>query len=175
MRFQRFDGTRVFIDLRASGLLRALAHSPTLTARPESLAVDYLLDASEADVSARFRADAIDVPADLSVSDRAKMRDNLLSSDVLDAGRFPILDFRGRYTGALDAGTLVGELSVRGAVRRIAMPVRVSREAAVFVARGSWEGKLTDLGIKPFRALLGAIKLEDRIALRVEARLERIP
>lgn len=171
MRFQRFDGTRVFIDLRASGLLRALAHSPTLTAMPESLAVDYRVEASEADVSARFRADAIDVPAGLSVSDRARMRDNLLSSDVLDAVRFPTLDFRGRYTGALDAGTLAGELTVRGATRRIAMPVRVSREAAVVVASGAWEGTLTDLGIRPFKALLGAIKLEDRIALRVEARL----
>ena len=171
MRFHRVDGCRVFIDLRATGLLRALAHSPTLTATPESLVVDYRVEANEADVDASFRAVAIEVPADLSASDRGKMRDNVLGPEVLDALRFPTLDFRGRYAGTLDAGTLAGDLTVRGTARRVAMSVRVSREADVLVASGSWKGRLTDLGIKPFKALLGAIKLEDFIALRLEARL----
>jgi hypothetical protein len=38
------------------------------------------------------------------------------------------------------------------------------------VATGAWEGRLTDLGIRPFKALLGAIKLEDWIAVRLDAR-----
>ncbi len=171
MRFQRADGSRVFIDLRATGLLRALAHSPTLTTRPESLAVDFRAEVREADVDARFRADAVEVPAALSASDREKMRDHLLGPEVLDARRFPVLDFRGRYAGTLDGGTLGGALTVRGVVRPLAIPIRVSREAGILVAIGSWEGTLTGLGIKPFKALLGAIKLQDWIALRVEARL----
>ena len=43
------------------------------------------------------------------------------------------------------------------------------------LARGAWEGRLTDLGIKPFKALLGALKLEDWIRLRLEASLVRAP
>ena len=171
MRLQPVDGSRVFIDLRATGLLRALAHSPTLAAKPETLTADYEAEAREAKVDAVFRADAIAVPLDLSASDREKMRDNLLGADVLDARRFPTLDFAGRFAGTMDGGTLAGNLTVRGVACSIAMPIRTSREARVLVATGSWEGKLTHLGIKPFKALLGAIKLEDWIALRVEARL----
>src|ERR1700733_5290286 len=170
MRLQRVDGSRVFIDLRAAGLLRALAHNPTLTARPESLTIDYRAEAREADVGARFRADAIEVPADLSAADREKMRDHLLGAEVLDARRFPAIDLRGRYAGTLDGGTLEGDLTVRGFARRLAFPIRVSRKEGALHASGSWEGTLSGLGIKPFKALLGAIKLLDWIALRVEVR-----
>jgi hypothetical protein len=171
MRFLLVDGSRVRIALRASGLLRALAHSPTLTAKPDALTADYLADEGEGHVSAIFRASAIEVPRDLSISDREKMRDNLLGAEVLDASRFPTIEFRGRYAGTLDGGALTGDLTVRGSVRHVALAIRVTRAEAMFVASGSWEGKLTDLGIKPFKALLGAIKLEDWIALHVEARL----
>ena len=41
------------------------------------------------------------------------------------------------------------------------------------VATGTWEGRLTELGIKPFKALLGAIKLDDWVSLRVDARFAR--
>lgn len=171
MRFIPVDGSRVLIALRASGLLRALAHSPTLTAKPEALTADYRPDEGEGHVSAIFAANAIELPSDLSISDREKMRHNLLGCDVLDARKFPTIEFRGRYKGTLDGGALNGDLVVRGSVRPLGFSIRVTRAEAVFVAGGSWEGKLTDLGIKPFKALLGAIKLEDWIALHVEARL----
>jgi hypothetical protein len=172
MRFQLAGGSRVLIDLQATGLLRAVAHSPTLRANPEPLVIDYSVEAAEAVVGAVFRADAIEMPADISASDREKMRDNLLSRDVLDGAGFPTVAFRGRYTGTLDGGALTGHLTVRGVARSLAMPIRVSREASLLVVAGSWEGRLTDLGIKPFKALLGAIKLKDWIALRLAARLE---
>jgi polyisoprenoid-binding protein YceI len=191
MRLHVKDGSRVFIDLRATGLLRAVAHSPTLTARPERVTVDLAERAGDpaleaaasatagaghaalaATVEASFAAAAIEAPADISASDREKMVDNVRGPDVLDAARFPTIDFRGRYEGTLEGGTLSGDLHVRGVARRVSMRVRVAREAGALVATGAWEGRLTDLGIRPFKALLGAIKLEDRITLRLEARFE---
>jgi hypothetical protein len=47
----------------------------------------------------------------------------------------------------------------------------LQRAGSDLVARGTWEGRLTDLGIKPFRALMGALKLEDWVRLRLEAKL----
>jgi polyisoprenoid-binding protein YceI len=176
MRLSLQDGSRVLIDLRATGLLRAVAHSPTLSARPERVTVDFgeaSSEAAEAAVEATFRADAIEVPADIPASDGAKMGDNLRGREVLDAARFPTIDFRGRYVGSMDAGTLSGDLRVRSAARPVSMSIRVSHSAGLLVATGAWEGRLTDLGIRPFKALLGAIKLEDWIALRLEARFRK--
>jgi hypothetical protein len=175
MRLTLQDGSRLFIDLRATGLLRAIAHSPTLTARPDRVTVDLADPPGDAEVCARFRADAIEPPADISASDRSKMVENLRSHEVLDARRFPTIDFRGRYVGTLEAGTLSGELQVCGAPRRLAMAIRVARQDGALFATGSWDGRLTDLGIRPFKALLGAIKLEDRITLRLEMRFEAPP
>jgi polyisoprenoid-binding protein YceI len=170
MRLHLQDGSRVFIDLRATGLLRAVAHSPTLTARPARVTVDFTEAPGESAVEASFRADGIQAPADIPASDRVKMVDNLRDRDVLDAARFPAIDFQGRYAGTLDGGTLSGDLHVRRVAHPISIGIRVKREGGVLAATGKWEGRLTDLGVKPFKALLGAIKLEDWIALRLDVR-----
>ncbi len=170
MRLHLQDGSRVLIDLRATGLLRAVAHSPTLTARPARVTVDFDETAGQSAVEASFRADGIQAPADIPSSDREKMVDNLRNREVLDAARFPAIDFQGRYEGTLDGGTLSGDLKVRGVAHRISMSIRLKREGGVLAASGKWEGRLTDLGVKPFKALLGAIKLQDWIALRLDVR-----
>jgi hypothetical protein len=168
MRFQVLDSSRVFIDLRAAGLLRAMAHSPTLRAIPEPFALEFVEGAAV--VSARFRVEAIELPEGMSAGDRHKMRENLLGPDVLDAARHPAVEFRGRYAGTTEAGTLSGDLVVRGVPARVSIPVRVARQWETFAADGAWQGTLGGLGVKPYRALLGAIKLEDWIGLRLETR-----
>jgi hypothetical protein len=171
------DGTYVFIALRATGLLRSLAHDPILTARPARVTVDFTGPGVPAPVEASFDASAIEAPAGLSASDGEKMLDNLRSREVLDAARFPTIAFRGVFTGTLDGavpgGSLAGDLVVKGTARRISIPVVVSQGTDGLFAKGTWEGRLTDLGVKPFKALLGAIKLEDWVSLRVDARFAR--
>jgi YceI-like domain len=183
MGLQVLDGTCVFIALRATGLLRSLAHDPILKARPARVTVDFTAPGAPAPVEASFEASAIEAPAGISASDGEKMLDNLRSREVLDAARFPTIAFRGTFTGTLEGGgpaggalaggSLAGELLVKGAARRIAIPVTASQGPDVLVAKGAWEGRLTDLGVKPFKALLGAIKLDDWVSLRVEARFAR--
>ncbi|HEX3769293.1 MAG TPA: YceI family protein [Polyangiaceae bacterium] len=168
MRLHMVDGTRLLIDLKAAGLLKAMAHSPTLRVVPEPFGLD--LEGDRAAVNVQIRAEAIELPDDMSDGDRARMRDNLRGAEVLDARRWPTIEFRGRYDGTDQGGTLAGALVLRGAQASVAMPVRVQRQWDVLAAEASWEGPLTRLGIRPFKALLGAIKLEDWIRLRVEAR-----
>jgi hypothetical protein len=170
MRLELSPDSRVLVDLRAAGLLRAVAHDPTLRAVTPPLVLtlpdaDGPLDVA---VDAQFAVDAIEPPAGISAADRDQMRDNLRGADVLDAARWPTLDFHGRYAGTLSRGTLSGDLVVRGAPRPVTLDVTVSREARDFVARGAWEGRLTQLGVKPFHALLGALKLKDWIRLRLQ-------
>jgi polyisoprenoid-binding protein YceI len=168
MRVDLSAESRVLVDLRASGLLRAVGHDPTLTARPEAAALDL-----DGPVVVRFPVRSIEAPRDVSVSDGQKMVDNLRSKDVLDAARFPSIELRARFEGDVAGGKLAGELLVRGGAWPIALVLRAKAGAApgVLDVAGAWEGKLTDLGIKPFKALLGALTLKDWLRLRVEARV----
>lgn len=170
MRLQLSSDSRVFIDLRATGLLRAIGHNPTLTARPEPVWFD-VPETGELDVpvEVRFRAERIEAPED--DADREKMIDNMRGAEVLHASRFPTIDLRARYTGSLERGRLAGELVVRGSPRRVALDITVAHDGYARMVRGTWSGRLTDLGIKPFKALMGALRLEDWIQIRVEARL----
>jgi polyisoprenoid-binding protein YceI len=172
MRLQLSSDSRVFIDLRATGLLRAVGHNPTLTARPDPVWFE-VEEGSPVDlpVEVRFRPELIEVAEEMSPSDRDKMRDNMRGPDVLHVARFPTIDLRARYKGSIEGGRLEGELVVRGSPRRVALDLRVSRDGYARVATGTWSGRLTDLGIKPFKALMGALRLEDWIQIRVEARL----
>jgi hypothetical protein len=173
MRLELSPDSRVLVDLRAGGLLRAVGHDPTLTAVAQPLVIDVPGSPEpenpvDIQVVARFAADAIEPPADLSPSDRDQMRENLRGASVLDTARWPAIDFRGRYAGTLARGTLSGDLVVRGSPRPLTLDVRLSREAVGLVARGAWEGALTQLGVKPFHAMLGALKLKDWIRLRLQ-------
>jgi polyisoprenoid-binding protein YceI len=172
MRLQLTADSRVLVDLRATGLLKAVGHDPTVTARPEPASME-VEDATPIDVPVRvrFRADRIEPPTDISTADAGKMRDNLRSAEVLDVGRFPFVDLEGRYTGTLEGGRLQGHLTVRGVPRPLSMDIVVVREGEGRTAKGTWSGRLTDLGIKPFKALMGALRLEDWVRIRLEARL----
>jgi hypothetical protein len=171
MRYELSPDSRVFIDLRATGLLRAMGHDPTLSARPEATSIDI----GDGRVVLRFRVADIEPPADMTPADQRKLVANLRGADVLDAARFPTLELHAQYAGTVDAGELKGELVVRGQPRRVAMRLRMTRQWDVVVASGIWEGKLTELGVAPFKALFGALKLKDWIRLRVEARLTTAP
>jgi hypothetical protein len=174
MRLELSTDSCVLIDLRATGVLRAMGHDPTLVAHPDPLVLVLTKESAEgvldAPVLITFRADGIEPPSSLSPADRARMRENLLGRDVLDASRFPTIELRGRYRGTLEAGRVSGALRVRGNDHAIELPVTLTRTGDALRAGGVWEGRLTDLGVKPFSLLFGALRLEDWIRLRVDAR-----
>jgi hypothetical protein len=166
MRFELSTDSRVFVDLRAAGLLKAVGHDATLSARPEAATIDP----DDGRVVVKFPVRAIEPPPNMPEPDQQKMMDNLRGVDVLDAKRFPVVELRAHYEGTVDGGELRGELLVRGQPRLIAMTVSTTRQWDILVATGVWEGTLGELGIKPFKALWGALRLEDWIRLRLEAR-----
>jgi hypothetical protein len=168
MRLQLQADSRVLIDLRATGVLRAVGHDPTLIARPEAFAIEISSGNLELDVVAQFSVDRIEVPKEISLIERAQMRDNLRGRDVLDAKRFPTVVYRGRYLGSVDRGRLTGELTLLGTARPVEMEIGVVADAGMRRATGTWAGTLTQLGIRPFSALFGALKLQDWIRIRLE-------
>lgn len=173
-RYALSPDSRVLVDLRASGLLRALGHNPTLVAHPEPVTVEAVEEGdagtTTATLALRFPVARIDPPEDVSRDDRDKMRANMEAPEVLDASRFPDVLVTARWRGAM-SGRLEVDATIRGAKHTLTMDVVLERAEGDLRARGTWEGHLTELGIKPFRALMGALKLEDWVRLRLDARL----
>lgn len=172
-RYALSPDSRVLVDLRATGLLRALGHNPTLVAHPNAAMIEAVAAEGEtrATLALRFPVARIALPEDISRDDRDKMRANMEASEVLDAARFPVVDVAARWQGTTESGRLDVDATVRGRTHTLAMNIVLEPVGVEIVARGAWEGRLTDLGIKPFRALMGALKLEDWIRLRLDARL----
>ena len=163
---------KVFVDVRSRGIVAALDHALRFHADVASFAFACALSensAKDLPIEAQIAVNQIAPPADASRSDRAKMLENLRSREVLDAVRFPEIAFRGRYRGTLDAGELSGELLVRGAPRKVTFAVRGGRSEEALSVEATWEGALTALGVRPYRALLGALKLDDWVRIRIES------
>lgn len=168
------DRSRVFVEVRSKGLLGALEHHLIFAATPETFVVSGVGDDGAIDVAIEATVVVANLvpPLVTSPSDRERMLDNLRGRDVLDAQKFPTLTLRGHYTGTLDSGTLKGDLVLRGSSRAIAFAVRANGkngDARRFDA--VWEGTQTELGIKPFRAMLGALQLRDWMKIRLEIEL----
>jgi polyisoprenoid-binding protein YceI len=99
----------------------------------------------------------------LSADDRDDITKTALR--LLDAAGYPRATFDStRVVASDDGGTLEGELTVRGATEPLLLSVAQTGPA-------SWRATATVLqssfGIKPYRALFGALKLADPVGIEV--------
>lgn len=163
----------VFVEVRSKGILGALEHHLVFRGAAERVVVRGVPESGAVDVAIEASADVakLEPPSDVSASDRERMLDNIRGKDVLDVRKWPKLVFRGRYAGTLEAGTLAGTLDVRGAPRKLALAVRGKRVDGALRFDAEWEGTQSDLGLKPYRALMGALQLHDWAKIRVEIEL----
>lgn len=138
----RLSSTELRVELDDERVLAEL--------RLDSLAVDGVVGASGVDDSALTREQKQEI--------RTIMLDRILRS-----GRHPVTRFSGS-AHARDGGFSVeGALDLRGVTRPLTLEV-IRGDPAY---RLGFELRPTEFGIRPYRALLGAIRLQDR--LRVEA------
>ncbi len=105
--------------------------------------------------------------APLGADDRAEITRTALR--LLDAAAHPRATFESTRVVAADgAGTLQGDLTVRGTTRPLVLEVAQTGPSA-------WRGTATvlqsDFGIKPYRALFGALKLADAVGIEVVVEL----
>lgn len=101
----------------------------------------------------------------LGPKDHAEIEDNLRGPRVLDAARHPEVRWEG--AGALPVGAgearLEGRLTVLGAARALPLRAALREEGGGVRAEGQVELRQTELGITPFSALLGALKVKDEV------------
>ncbi len=150
-----------FVHVYREGALAAVGHD--LRLRVTGFRIEI---GGEPAVRAEFRADSLRVVGVLrgggvdeeepSPRDRREIEENV-RRDILEAGRYPVMTFRSRSVARSgEEVRIAGRLDLHGVVRDIEFPVRW--EAGRAVARVRIHQP--DFGIRPFRALLGALRVK---------------
>ena len=119
-----------------------------------------------------------DFPPQVPDSAREGTRHNMLGEALLDAEHSPQIVLRAvrlepAAPGADGASVLAYiEATVRGQVHTLRVPVTYQLGAGEVTVAGETTLKQSELGLKPFSALLGALQVQDemRIRFRIVAR-----
>jgi polyisoprenoid-binding protein YceI len=140
--------------------------------------VSFTVDESEL----RAAQGSADFPPQVPDSAKEGTRHNMLGAALLDAQRYPEIVLRAVHLQEMQPprpGAALAEMqaSVRDEVRVLLVPVRYERSAAVITVTGETALKQSDLGLKPFSALLGALQVQDEmhVSFRIVAHAHRTP
>ena len=149
-----------------AGLLAGVAHD--LKLRVER----FTIEIGDAGIRGRFDAASLrvvcaqsggkDDPAALSDRDRREIEATIVRH-VLDASRFPFVEFRSGSVAPSPGARIEGTLSIRGHDRPLALDVRREGERAVVEAILHQP----DFGIRPYSAMLGALRIRPDVRVRL--------
>lgn len=152
------------------GLLSAVAHDLELDVTRFTVQIE-----GQTKVSARFETGSLRVlhamrdgqpTSQLSAGDRAKI-EKTMADEVLEVRRYPDVRFDATATaegeGEGEGFALAGELVVHGKARPLT--VRARPQAGRLVAEVSLHQP--DFGIKPYSAMLGALKVRPDVKVRI--------
>lgn len=159
--------------VKATGLMPGARHDRTFAAAPRLVGALEIPAEGPVDIPVVAELSVADLEpvGDFSAADRALILRNLRGDRVLDADRHPILRFEGTFKGTRDAGELAGALTVRGVAYPLRFTVSARSDGSALAVDAWWQGTLGDLGITPFSALLGAVRLKDWLRLELAVRL----
>jgi polyisoprenoid-binding protein YceI len=117
------------------------------------------------------------VDNDASLSDRGEIEKTMKGRLQLDVDRFPTISFSGRLSKPIVNGQseIVGKITIHGKTRVVRAAATID-DAPSFV-RGTARVplKLTDFGITPYSAFLGAIKIKNDVELMVDVFANKMP
>lgn len=131
------------------------------------------LDSLTVDEADRRAAAGEEFPDNLTEADKEGTRRNLLGPALLDAARFPILRLISlgvdESSGGLHA---TARVDVLGIDREIRVPVALRVQDPELIAEGEFVLTHAELGLTPFSAALGALRVRDdmHVAYRLVAR-----
>ena len=156
------ENAKVRVFTYKEGLLSAVAHDLEIEVPVFSIEVE------EETIRATFFARSLRVlhaieagspkPGKLSDRDKKTIESNI-ASDVLQSARYPEIRFEGTRSGEAQQISIEGTLSIAGRSRKVRLEARKQD--------GTWNAETTihqpDFGIKPYSAMLGALKIKPDI------------
>ncbi len=116
---------------------------------------------------------------------RAGTREHMLGDSQLDATHYPALTLRSLHVRPVDPAANAGagagraaviefQVTLRGHTAQLSVPVNWQLHGEQLRATGAVEFRQSDLGIVPYSALLGALRVADSIAARFEIVAQRV-
>ncbi|MFO7564091.1 MAG: YceI family protein [Enhygromyxa sp.] len=167
------DLVRVFTF--KEGLLSRVAHDLRLHVEPRGVRVTRSGDEVRAEIDPRclvvdgaMRDARVDANA-LGERDRKKIVETI-RREILGVDAHPLIRFLGHVTGGRVTEQDEGALEVRGELellgRRRPLSFRATREDRRIRARVTL--RPSDWGIRPYKALAGAIRLQDRVLVELD-------
>lgn len=110
-----------------------------------------------------------DFPGRIADNDIAGTRRNMLGSKLLQAEQHPTVSIHSdRITGGLPQVEVEAKVLVRGVEFRVVFPASVELSADSVLASGELEIRHGDLGLKPFKAAFGTLRVRDTLLLQYE-------
>lgn len=171
----------IVIQVFKDGAAAALAHDHIVDAKDFSGVI--VADAADATASsvevtaqtASFINDdaalrkKFSLTSEISDKDRKTVEEHMKSKDQLDVAGFPTVKFvsSGVKKGADGKLTLSGKLTLHGVTKDVSVPYEAAVTGDDVDGKASFRLKTSDYGIKPYSALLGAVKNKDEIVLHL--------
>ena len=127
------------------------------------------------DASARHQ-EGEDFASEPSKDDAAATRTNMLSNALLNAQQFPTIKVTGT-SGPVDAqNSVILDLSVQlvGRGIRLAVPTTLKLQGDQLEASGAVELSHKQLGLKPFSALLGSLRVAEQMKFKYRIRASKV-
>lgn len=139
--------------------------------------LDIPVDRLVVDDAAVRRQEGPDFASEPSKDDSAATRTNMLSTALLNAGRFPAIKVTGT-SGPVDAkNSAMLDLSVQfvGQDIKLTIPATLKLEGDQLEASGEVELSHKQLGLKPFSALLGSLRVAEQMKFKYRIRARKEP
>lgn len=103
----------------------------------------------------------------LTDGDISKIKKNI-TDDILNTSKHPTISFRStKVDGTPDAFTITGDLTIMGKTKSVTL----NGKSADGKVTGTGSIVQTEFGIKPFSALMGALKVADEVGISFEISL----
>jgi polyisoprenoid-binding protein YceI len=165
-------GSAVTVHVGKAGLFRFAGHEHEVTAPIASgEVVADPADPGSSEVHLAFDAASLRVTgSDEPAEDVPKVQEAMVGPQVLEAARFPRIEFASRVISAKEASPgrwdlrIEGELRIHDMARKLVLPVRVELRGDDLVAEGHITLKQSDYGIRPI-SVGGVVKVKDELAV----------
>ncbi|MDR4507661.1 MAG: YceI family protein [Candidatus Brocadiaceae bacterium] len=170
---------RIFIYTFKEGFLSAVAHDLLLEAKNFTVSLNIPPEgAGISNVEAEIHANSLKVLCamkdgnqcydTLKEKDRKEIEEAIIK-DVLHPGKYPTVKFCSTKGIEGKVGALVkGELTLHGTTHPIEFPVTSASEGHI---SGKFVVKQKEYGIKPYKALLGTLKVKNEVEIDFELTL----
>ncbi len=169
----------LYCRTRKAGAASALAHDHAIRATDLKGEISYdpaHPESSRVEVTVQTATLLVDAPEDRvklgleggpSDSDRKKIAENMMDDGQLDVKKFPTIHFVSSAVKADgDKLRVEGSLTLHGVSHPVSLAVTVKPSAeGQLSGDGELAIKVSDYGIEPYSALLGAVKNKDQVEL----------